>query len=122
MNKLKGLNSTPRLPSIAENFNRSTLLHNGMGRDSPECVIYDSTRPWKFQVKDKDLGLEDNTSRLFKVFNEKVKNGRSTIMSSDMTLKEARRTCTGYAPCSHDFPGKVRYQHSGEPTAWDQRS
>ncbi|KAI3896621.1 hypothetical protein MKW92_038913 [Papaver armeniacum] len=122
MNKLKGLISTPRLPSSAGNFNRGTLLLNGMGRDSPECVFCKSTRAGKFQVKDKDLGSEDTMSRLFKVFNEKVKNGRSTFMSSDMTLKEAIRTCTGYGPYSHDFPGKMRYQRNGEPTPWERVS
>ncbi|KAI3847569.1 hypothetical protein MKX03_024354 [Papaver bracteatum] len=122
MNMLKGLISTPCLTSSAGNFNRGTLLLDGMGKDSPECVFFKSTSPGKFQVKDKDLGSEDNMSRLFKVFNENVKNGRSTIMSSDLTLKEAIRTCTGYEPCSHDFPGKMRYQRNGEPTPWERVS
>ncbi|KAI3890348.1 hypothetical protein MKX03_011697 [Papaver bracteatum] len=65
MNKLRGLVSTARLPSFAGNFNRGSLVHNGKGRDSPECVLGKATRPDKFQVKEKDLESDDSMMNLY---------------------------------------------------------
>ncbi|MCL7025546.1 hypothetical protein MKW94_015696 [Papaver nudicaule] len=121
MNKLKGLISTPRLPSLAGNFNRGTLIHNGVGRDSPECVFGEPTQPGKFQVKDKDLESEDSMmnlyerwmrvfgifrihpeekNRRFNLFKENVQISRSANMLSDMTLEEVIRERTGFTICS----------------------
>ncbi|KAI3861195.1 hypothetical protein MKX03_025971 [Papaver bracteatum] len=116
MNKLKGFISTARLPSYACNFNRGSLVHNGKGRDSPECVLGKATRPGKFQVKDKDLESDDSTMNLYErwmrvfgifridpqekkrrfiVFKGNVIQSRGAHMFSDMTYEEVKSTCTG---------------------------
>ncbi|KAI3856871.1 hypothetical protein MKX03_036177 [Papaver bracteatum] len=65
MNNLRGFVSTAGLPSFAGNFNRDSLIHNGKGRDSPECVLGKAARPGKFQVKDKDLESDDSMMNLY---------------------------------------------------------
>ncbi|KAI3870783.1 hypothetical protein MKX03_006767 [Papaver bracteatum] len=69
MNNLRGFVSTAGLPSFAGNFNRGSLIHNGKGRDSPECVLGKAARPWKFQVKDKDLESDDSMMNLYGYIN-----------------------------------------------------
>ncbi|KAI3983760.1 hypothetical protein MKX01_001164 [Papaver californicum] len=81
MNKLKGLISTPHLRFSAAEFNRSSLIHNGMGRDCPEYVFCKSTHPEK--------------NRRF-----------SANILSDMTFEEVARTRTGFISFRDDFPGK----------------